>query len=164
MAISLKSSNLPAFLLEAAEQLRKAEASLSPGQNRVSISYGSSNATPRIATITATLPVTRSRVAEDGGTKYLYNDYAPINGGVVLTGTPLAAMAVESLAEALGVAAEELDAAERAKIDSGATLPSGVGTGITISGLEATISASLMYNVTFNDNGQTVLTVVNHVA
>lgn len=164
MAVDLKSTTLPAFLLEAAEQLRKAEAALATPQNRVSISYGNSNASPRIATITATLPVTRSRVAADGGTKFLYDDYATVAGGITLTGTPLAAMAVEGLAEALGVAAEELDSAEREKLDLGVSFPAGVGTGITISNLEATITAAVAYTMTVNAAGQPVPTVTNHVA
>lgn len=164
MAVDLKSTTLPAFVLEAAEQLRKAEASLPTPQNRVSITYGNSNSSPRIATITASLPVTRSRVAGDAGTKFLYDDYAPVTGGITLTGTPLVGMAVESLAEALGVAAEELDAAERAKIDAGNSLPANVGTGITIANEEATITCAIAYTLNVNATGQPVPTATNHVA
>lgn len=162
MATTLKSNTLPAFVLEVAEALRAKEAALTPAQTRVSIDYGDSGTTPRLVTIAATLPVTLSRVAGDAGTKFLYTDYAPDT--VTLTGTPLASMAVESLAEALGVAAEDLDIAERAKIATGATIPTGVGTDVSYANLEASITCTLSYSMSIDANGRPTPVVSNHVA
>ncbi len=163
MPVSLKSSTLPALVLEIAERLRVVEAALTPAQNRVSISYGSSLSDPRTITISATLPVTKSRVSADGGSKFLYSDYAPVDS-LDLTGTPLDGMAVESLAEALGVAIEDLYTAEQAKIAANGTIPNGVGTDITLTPTQASINCSLAYTVAFATNGATQMVVTNHAA
>lgn len=162
MPTTLKSTIYPALALEIAERLRAREAALNPPQNRVTISYGNSNSSPRILTITATLPIVRSRVAEDAGTKFLYDDYAP--DALTLTDTPLEGQAVEGLAEALGVCAEELDAAERVKIAAGNSLPSGVGTDISYANLEASFTISLAYSMTFDASGRPTPVVSNHIA
>lgn len=162
MPTTLKSGNLPALVLEIAEYLRGKESALTPPQNRVTISYGSSANSPRLVQITASLPYTQTRVAGDGGTKFVFTDYAP--DALTLTGTPLAGMAVEGLAEALGVAAEDLDAAERTKIASGATIPTGVGTDISYANLEASITCTLPYSMVVNADGRPVPTVTNYVA
>lgn len=163
MPVTLLSANLPALVLEVAERLRSTEAALTPAQNRVTINYGNSASSPRIVTITASLPFTRSRVAADGGTKMIYNDYAPVDS-LVLTDTPLDGMAVESLAEALGVAIEDLEAAERAKVAGGDSLPTGVGTTLTYSGSQASFTAQMAYTISFDATGKPVYTVTNHVA
>lgn len=161
MPTTLKSTALPALALEVAESLRSVEAGLTPAQNRVSISYGNSNAAPRIVTITAALPQTRSRVAADAGTKFLFTDYAP--DALTLTGTPLEGQAIEGLAEALGVIAEELDSAERAKLAAGGTIPAGVGTDISYANLEASISINLAYSMVVDATGKPAPVVTNHL-
>lgn len=162
MPTTLKSANLPALVLEIAEQLRGKESALTPAQNRVTISYGSSANTPRLVQITAALPYTQTRVASDGGTKFVFTDYAPDT--LTLTGTPLAGMAVEGLAEALGVACEDLDAAERAAIAAGDTIPVGVGTDISYANLECSITCTLPYSMVINTDGRPVPTVTDYLA
>ncbi len=162
MPTTLRSTTLPAIALEIAEALRTVESNLTPPQNRITVSYGNSNVSPRILTITATLPYTQSRVSGDAGTKFLYTDYAP--DAVTLTGTPLAGQAIESLAEALGVVAEELDNGERARIAAGNTIPAGVGTDIAYANLEASITINLPYAMTINADGRPVATVTNYLA
>ncbi len=162
MPVVLKSAVYPPLVLEIAERLRVVEAGLQNPQNRVSISYGSAASSPRLVTISATLPVVKSRVTEDGGSKFIYSDYAPVDS-LTLTGTPLEGMAVESLAEALGVAMEDLYTAEQAKLAANGTIPSGVGTDIILTPTQASITCSLAYTVSFATDGTPQMVVTNHI-
>ena len=157
--VTFISSTLPALVAEIARRVVAAEAALTSPVSRISITFGNG-----VLTIAGFVNGALSTIASDGTLKFSPTDHTPGNTPI-LTGTPLASKGIDSLAEALVVAASELQSAEDTYLADGTkTLPTGVDVSCTVNGLQAVISAAVPFNVNINSSGQQVITVPNYLA
>lgn len=157
---TLKSTTLPALVLELGEIMTSNETLLTPAQDRVQITYNREGNRVKVAGTFAYTSDFAAGVVTVASTSYLADT------GIVLTGTPIATLGATNLTSAMIAAVVKLSIAENNKIATGVTLPSGVGAVWTASSTNDTISidVDLAFSRSLDTSGQPVFTVVNHVA
>ncbi|KAM3091125.1 hypothetical protein ACKFKG_26730 [Phormidesmis sp. 146-35] len=158
--MAIVSTNLPALMLELAEQATTKEATLNPAQERLAVNYDRENGS---VSITGSFPATVAIVA--GKLQLTANNYTA-DPSLDLVGSPIAASGATNYASALMVTAIELSNEENARQLAGGTLPTGAGTLFTFTsqGDIFSFTADMPIVASQNAQGQTVLSTVNYLA
>lgn len=156
----LYSTTLPALVLELAEQATAKEATLNPVQDRIQVNY---NREGGLVSVTGSLAAT---FAVNTGKLELSATNYTADASLDLTGTPIASSGATSYASALMVSLVELSNAENARIASGGTLPTGVGTifSFTSDGDLFNFTADMPIATSQDSSGRTVIAVNNYLA
>ncbi|KAM3097709.1 hypothetical protein ACKFKF_19385 [Phormidesmis sp. 146-12] len=157
--MAIVSTNLPALMLELAEQATTKEATLNPVQERLAVTYDREG---RTVSITASFPATFAVVA--GKLQLTATNYTA-DPSLDLVGSPIAASGATNYASALMVTAIELSNAENAIQAAGGTLPTGAGTLFTFTsnGDIFSFTADMPIAASQNAQGQTVLSAVDYL-
>lgn len=158
----LQSTALPAALLEVATILSNTEKALTTPQNNVQVAYDFESL---IATVTASLPITVNN-ATPAHVALVPVDYAPVAdfNATAVTGLTGGA-SINNPSLALLKIATAIDAAEKAKVAAGGSIPEGVGVALTadLENLRAGLSIDVPFAVAIS-GGQQVLSAVNYLA
>lgn len=157
--MALVSTNLPALLLELAEQTTAREASLDPAQERLSVSYDREGGS---VSITAAFPATIAIVS--GKLQVTPTNYTA-DPSLDLNGSPIATSGATNYASALMVTAIQLSNAENALQADGGTLPANTGCTFTFNsqGDLFSFTADMPIVASQNAQGQTVLATINYL-
>lgn len=156
--ITVVSTTLPALVAELSRRVIQQEASLQTPLTNVSQSFGDNR-----LTVNASFPGSIAVNAANGDNSFAISNTTPLDT-IVTTGTPIADVTPGSLAEALFVAMLRLDAAEAAKIASGAELPAGTGTAYSVANGVASANSILPIAYNVDGQGNQVVEVSNYTA
>jgi hypothetical protein len=156
----LKSTTLPAALLEAAQILSEAEKTLLTPIDNIQIAF---DLEAGLATISAALPFTVSPNASAIG--IMPTDYAPVEDFDCASLGNLLDAGITSPSVAMAKIAAAINSAEAAKQAAGET-PDGVGVGLNgdFDTEVLSVTASLPIVVTLDGSGKAVISVSNYIA
>lgn len=158
----LESTSLTGALLETATILSATEKALTTPLDNIQVAYDFETL---IATVTATLPITVNN-ATPGNIALVPVDYAPVAdfNATAVTGLT-GGSSINNPALALLKIGTAIDAAEKAKVAAGGSIPEGVGVAITanLETLQVGLSIDVPFTVAIS-SGQQVLSAVNYLA
>jgi hypothetical protein len=157
----LKSTTLPAALLEAAQILSEAEKTLLTPIDNIQIAF---DLEAGLATISAALPFTVSS-PNASAIGIMPTDYAPVEDFDCASLGNLLDAGITSPSVAMAKIAAAINSAEAAKQAAGET-PDGVGVGLNgdFDTEVLSVTASLPIVVTLDGSGKAVISVSNYIA
>jgi hypothetical protein len=155
--VDLKSATLPALVAEASRILFNAERALTVPESTIGISLGET-----ILTITGSLPVVVTALTATGNGQVVFANRVT-SVVPVLTGTALADLTADSIAEVIANAAIRLDTAEATAQAINPNFPAGVGVDYSITASVFTFTASLPYTASLDASGNQVITVTDYL-